>query len=133
MSEEEINRIKAELEGGADFTFLSKRSLPQRMTGKHWIPLDNFPPSVKERFIQAKEGDRIGPLSWKEGYSIFLLKRRQGGEVISFNKAKEYAHDKLWKERFDQAVKKWDKNLRSSANIIIYEKRLQTILAHIGG
>ncbi|MGA1791055.1 MAG: peptidyl-prolyl cis-trans isomerase [bacterium] len=132
-TEEEADQIWSELEVGASFTFLSKRSLPDRITSRHWIPIDQFSSSIKEGLMKAKEGERFGPALRDESYSIFLIKRRRGGDLIPFDRAKKDAYDKLWKERFDQTVEDWEKILRESSEIVIYEQRLQAILSGIKG
>ncbi len=55
------------------------------------------------------------------------------GEPVPFDKVKKDANDKLWKERYDQAIKRWDNILRASSEIVIYEDRLQSILSGAGG
>jgi hypothetical protein len=130
-NQEKAKDIWAELEAGADFSFLSKRSLPQKITSQHWMPVNRLAPSIKEGLIQIEEGDRFGPVLWNDFYSIFLLKRRQGGKLVPFDKAQKDAHDKLWKERYDQAIKRWESILRSSSEIVIYKDRLQAIVSGV--
>ena len=97
-----------------------------------FISID-IPENIKEGLIKTKEGNRFGPASWEEGHSIFLLKRRRGGEPVPFDRVKKDADNMLRKERFNQAVEKWDAILRSSSNIVIYEDRLKAILSGVGG
>lgn len=132
-TKEEANEIHDELGAGADFAFLKNRSLGKRMISRHWIPLDSLSPPVKERLTEAKEGEVIGPVSWDMGHSIFLLKRRRGGEIFPFDKVKKASRDKLFKERFEETVEKWERILRTSSEIVIFEDRLQIILSNVGG
>ncbi len=132
-TKEEANEINDELGAGADFTFLKKRSLHKRMISRHWIPLDSLSPPVKEGLIEAKVGEVIGPVSWDMGHSIFQLKRRRGGEIFPFDKVKKASRDKLFRERFNETVEKWERILRASSEVIIFEDRLQIILSNVGG
>jgi hypothetical protein len=131
-TEEEANQIRAELEAGADFAFLTKVSISKRITSNRWLPMNRIPDTIKEDIQQAEEGDWFGPISWERGYSIFLLKRRKGGERIPFEMAKKDVKKRLWDERYDNAVKKWEDILRSSSEIILYQDRFQAILAGVG-
>lgn len=131
-TEEEGDQIRSELEAGADFTFFTKRSLPHRITSRHWIPIHQIPQAIMEDLVQAEEGSWFGPVSWEKGYSIFFLKRRRGGEQIPFERAKKDVKERLWKERYDQAIKKWEDILKSSSEIVIYEDRFQIILSGVG-
>ena len=85
-----------------------------------------------ESIRQTEEGNWFGPVSWERGYSIFLLKRRRGGERIPFEMAKKDVKKRLWDERYDQAINKWEDILKSSSEIVIYEDRIQAILSRVG-
>ncbi|MGA1839424.1 MAG: peptidyl-prolyl cis-trans isomerase [bacterium] len=131
-NQEQANQIRTELQAGADFAFLTKVSLPQRITSYHWLPINKIPEVITEGIRQSEEGDWFGPVSWERGYSIFLLKRRRGGERIPFGMAKKDVKKRLWDERYDQAIKKWENVLRSSSDIILYEDRFKAILSGVG-
>ncbi|MBN1227835.1 MAG: peptidyl-prolyl cis-trans isomerase [Deltaproteobacteria bacterium] len=132
-TKEEADEIHNEIGAGADFNFLKNRSLHKRMISRHWTPLASLSPPVEEGLAEAKEGDVIGPVSWDMGHSIFQLKRRRGGEILPFDKVKKASRDKLFRERFDETVEKWERILRASSEIVIFEDNLQIILSNVGG
>jgi hypothetical protein len=130
-TEEQADRIKSELESGADFAFLTKVSLPQRITSHHWLPVSKIPEVIMEGVRQSEEGEWFGPVPWERGYSFFLLKRRSGGKRIPFEMAKKDVKKRLWDERYDKVIKKWENALRSSSQIVVYEDRFQAILSGV--
>ncbi|MGA1795627.1 MAG: peptidyl-prolyl cis-trans isomerase [bacterium] len=131
--EEEAGRILAELDAGADFDFLSRDPRVQRISGRHWSPVIHFPPAIRERLIQAGEEERFGPVSWEKGHSIFLVRRKRGGDLVPFEMARESVHKRLWNERFNEAIEKWDASLRTSSEIVVYRDRLRAIQSGITG
>ncbi len=131
-TEEEADKIRSELEAGADFAFLSKSSLPKRITSNHWLQLNRIPQAIYESIIQTEEGNWFGPVAWEKVYSIFLLKRRRGGEQITFEMAKKDVRERLWKERYDQSVEKWEDVLKESSEIVVYEDLIHKILSVVG-
>ncbi|MGA1844611.1 MAG: peptidyl-prolyl cis-trans isomerase [bacterium] len=131
--EEDAQRIWAELEAGADFDFLSRDPRVQRISGRHWAPVIHYPPAIRERLIQAGEEERFGPVSWEKGHSIFLVKRRRGGNLVPFEMARESVQKRLWNERFNEAIDRWDASLRTSSEIVVYRDRLRAIQSGITG
>ncbi len=131
---EEAEKIMDDLKKGADFSFLAKKSLKKRLDGKKWLNIENMPGPISELLGKAeKEGAILGPVSWEGVYSIFLIRRLRGGHIMPFSEAKEKAYNILWQMEYNELVNKWNKDLRNSTKIVIYEKHLDAIRKYIEG
>lgn len=126
-TQEEAENIINALEKGADFSFLSKRSLDDRMRGFDWINVDSLNKELAESLKKTHEGDIAGPVKWEKGYSIFFVKRIQQREVIPFEKAKKSIHDTLFQREFKHQLEQWAERLKASTNIVVYDNRLNVL------
>jgi len=131
---DEAEKIMEKLKQGADFSFLAEQTKRYRLEGKEWINLNKLPKRLRDSLEKAEaEGEIIGPVSWEEGFSIFLLKRREGGDIIPFEEAKQRVHEILWQDEYEKLLNKWEQTLREATTVVIYEKPLQVIRSYFEG
>ena len=85
-----------------------------------------FPELVDAAFA-ADVGDLVGPIKSMDGYTVFKVLRRQGGQLQSFEEVRERAEGVLRKQRADQLIVQFIRQLqqRYSDQVELFIERIE--------
>jgi peptidyl-prolyl cis-trans isomerase SurA len=126
-AQNQANTIVQQLQQGADFSTVSENQpvgSPAIQGGDMgWEQLSQLPPAIEAQVASAMTGSIVGPIQMPNGFYILkVLAMRtvnvtQGGSTSA--DLKNQTQQMLYMQKFEKAVNKWVKNLRSTAYIKI--------------
>jgi peptidyl-prolyl cis-trans isomerase C len=105
-TEEEANKLKADLAGGADFAELAKANSTDTGSGANggdlgWFGLGMMVKPFEEAVVAAKVGEVTGPVKTDFGYHLILVKETRVAEKPTLDQLR----DELAKQVEDAAIK----------------------------
>ena len=105
-TEEEANKLKADLAGGADFAELAKANSTDTGSGANggdlgWFGLGTMVKPFEDAVVSAKVGEVAGPVKTDFGYHLILVKETRIAEKPTLDQMR----DELAKEVEDAAIK----------------------------
>ncbi len=131
-SEGEAEGLRSEIERGVDIPELLRRD-GVRTHGDHETGemqvirlLRARHPQLVEAAFEAQEGELIGPIKSYDGYAVFRLLRREGGELQPFEQVRRRAAGMLRQRRETELISELIKGLREKyeEEVVLYADRL---------
>ena len=131
-SEGEAEELRSEIERGVDIPELLRRD-GVRTHGDHHTGemqvirlLRARHPQLVEAAFEAQEGDLIGPVKAHDGYAVFRLLRREGGELQPFEQVRRRVAGMLRQWRETELISALIKRLREKyeEEVVLYADRL---------
>jgi len=134
-TEMEARQVRQLLKAGARFEELVDRSLREGAVENkgrfHFHPREKvLYPKLVPAVMAAAQGELVGPVEVKGGYSVFSVLGREGGGIESFAIAGRRARGLLRRQRESQRLEALIKRLRAqhASQIKVYEARLREAL-----
>lgn len=117
--EAEARKVKAQLEGGAEFAALAKRLSHDRsrfnggMLG--WIGKGQMKyPQLEKAAFAAKEGDIVGPIHTEDGWHLLKVLGFKQASQQTFDQVKNQVKNYLYTTKMNDKLGAWVKQLRQT-------------------
>lgn len=130
---EKAEEILAELEKGADFSYLAMKdsidSSREKGGSVGWTSMDVFPKETREAIYNAKKGDLIGPFAVQGTYAVMEFRRLEKGDYRPLDEALKVEIDRIiGREKFNAQLKEYLTRLRGVVPVKINKKELNLVI-----
>lgn len=130
-NEDEAKTIFDDIKKGGDFSYLAReKSLdPSKEKGGDigWMPVNQLSDDINKAILEAKEGDVLGPFSLQAGYAIIQFRGIEKGDYVPLDTVRREIDATIGKERFNDALSGYIKQLRETVPIEIDQRELDRI------
>lgn len=128
---DEAQEIAKNLQNGADFSWLAKRksidSAASAGGDVRWLTKAELPKPVNDIIDTLNIGDTSPIVKLDSSFGVFRIQGKIGEEIEAFDKVKNTVYKAYVNEKVNALIDKYVNQLKTDAQIKIYENEIQAI------
>ncbi len=131
--EAEANRLKDQLDSGADFEEMARQKSADPATAPRggdlgWVTRGRFVPEFEQAVFNIEKGQIVGPVKTTFGYHIILLEDKRPRQQRSFEESKETVVQKLKEGKARELEESVKRKLREEYSVVLNEQAIKELL-----